>query len=68
MRNILSYILPVLLFSIIWGAVEFFVPVRYSDGNISVTAIGFLFSVISLISVALDIPAGRLSDWVGANS
>lgn len=63
--RLVRYILPVLLFSIIWGAVEFLIPIRYAEAGISITLVGFLFSVTSIISLLLDIPAGRLSDTIG---
>ncbi len=61
----INYIVPVLLFSIIWGAVEFLVPVRYSEAHISVTLVSILFAISSGLSLLLDIPAGKLSDRIG---
>lgn len=61
----LNYILPVLLFSIIWGAVEFLLPVKYSEAHISVGLVSILFAISSIVSLLLDIPAGKLSDRIG---
>ncbi len=61
----MSYTLPILLFSIIWGAVEFLVPVKYSEANIGILGISFLFFIASFISLIMDIPAGKFSDKIG---
>ncbi len=61
----IGYTLPILLFSIIWGAVEFLVPVRFSEASIDVTLVSVLFAISSALSVLLDIPSGRLSDRIG---
>lgn len=61
----LTYTLPVLLFSVIWGAVEFLVPIRYSEADISVRMVSILFAITSGLSLFLDIPAGKISDRIG---
>ncbi len=60
-----NYILPILLFSIIWGAIEFLLPIFLSQAKMSVTFISILFAIISILSITLDIPIGKLSDIIG---
>lgn len=64
MRKI-EYILPILLFSLIWGAVEFLLPIRFSEAEISIEKISLLFFISSAISIFMDIPSGKLSDKIG---
>ncbi len=61
----LHYIFPIFFFSIIWAAEEFFIAVRYSDAGISIEVAGLLFALSSIISLILDMPAGKLSDRIG---
>ncbi len=61
----LEHIIPILLFSIIWGAVEFLLPVRFSDAGISIEKISILFFISSFVSIVMDIPSGKLSDRIG---
>ncbi len=64
-KNLNSYILPILLFSMIWGAIEFLLPIYLSQAEMSVTFISILFAIISILSIILDIPIGKLSDIIG---
>ncbi len=61
----IHYVIPIFLFSIIWSAEEFFISTRYTEAGISVQTIGLLFAFSSIISLVLDIPAGKLSDRIG---
>ncbi len=63
--RLVSFIVPIFLFSIIWSAEEFFISARYSEANISIEVMGMLFAFSSIISLLLDIPAGKLSDKIG---
>jgi MFS family permease len=63
--RLVSFIVPIFLFSIIWSAEEFFISTRYTEANITIETIGILFAFSSIISLLLDIPAGKLSDKIG---
>jgi len=56
---------PLFLFNVIFGAMEFLLPIKFSEAHASIAMTAVLFSVISVCSIVLDIPSGKLSDRIG---
>ncbi|MGV8019134.1 MAG: MFS transporter [Ignavibacteria bacterium] len=64
-RKAIAFVIQVLLFSIIWGALEFILPIRLSEAKLSIETCSLLLAISSGVSILLNIPAGKLSDKIG---